>query len=354
LRISKIKKTPFIIPIFITHQGCPHRCIFCNQESITGNSESFDISATVEYVRKTVVESLLRPRDLGRDVQVAFYGGSFTGLPIEQQDSLLGAVKSFINCGQVHSIRLSTRPDYIAQDSAEFLYDRGVRVVELGVQSLESEVLQISQRGHNVSQVEEAFSILKQSELLIGGQLMVGLPGETVAGAVRGAALLASFKPDFVRIYPALVVRGSGLENLYRRGKYKPLSLNKAISLTARLKSVFDSQTIGVIRMGLQPTSDLDANIVAGPHHPAFGELVKSRLMYKKIRDALHGLRGEGERKLLIAAADQSIFRGQKNCSANKLRKQGLLDHVSIVFDEQQPRGTFACTPMALPAGRSV
>ncbi len=247
----------------------------------------------------------------------------------------------------MHSIRLSTRPDYIDQKIAKFLYMHGVRIVELGVQSLESEVLKISQRGHTVSQVEKAFSILQQTELKIGGQLMVGLPGETVAGAVRGARLLASLRPDFVRVYPALVVRGSGLENLYCRGKYKPLSLNKAIALTARLKTVFDSQAIKVIRMGLQPSSDLDANIVAGPHHPAFGEMVKSRLLFKKVRAILQKSAGKLNRKLLIAGPDQSIFRGQKNCSLNRLHHLGLLDDVSVVFDEKQLRGTVAVTSAA-------
>ncbi len=331
---------PFIIPIFITHQGCPHRCIFCNQESITGTAEhSGENNKQIGDVQEEISAWLQRPGALKKEVQVAFYGGSFTGLPLQLQTDLLFAVRPFIECGKVASIRLSTRPDYINQETPGFLYEHGVRTVELGIQSLDPIVLEKSRRGHTIFHVEEAIERLREVPLLVGGQLMVGLPGETVAGVLRGARYLVALRPDFARIYPTLVIRGSGLEGRYLQGTYRPLSLNKAVVLTSRLKAIFDEAAIPIIRMGLQPTTDLEDNLLAGPHHPAFGELVKSRLIYKKTRKLLKKSEKDGKRKLLVSLYDESIFRGQKKCNLKRLSQLGLLEEVELLFDADQPRG---------------
>jgi histone acetyltransferase (RNA polymerase elongator complex component) len=273
-------------------------------------------------------------------VQVAFYGGSFTGLSTQLQTDLLLSVKPFLDSGRVKSIRLSTRPDYINAQTPDFLYAHGVRTVELGIQSLDPVVLLQSLRGHTVSQVENAIKQLRRAPLLVGGQLMLGLPGETVFGLLKGAGELAALCPDFVRIYPTLVVRGSGLEGRYRQGTYRPISLNKAIVLASRLKTVFEAAGIPIIRMGLQPSTDLQANLVAGPHHPAFGELVKSRLFFKMTRKFLRETAGKAGKRLTVSRSDESIFRGQKNCNMKRLSRLGLLEGVALTFEAAQPRGT--------------
>jgi histone acetyltransferase (RNA polymerase elongator complex component) len=336
----KEKFSPFVIPIFISHQGCPHRCIFCNQVSITGKGQEAGGKVSAFQVQRIITEQLGWPRkNRRREVQVAFYGGSFTGLDKSLQEELLGAVKPFIQKGQVHSIRVSTRPDYIDSETPAFLSENSVKTVELGVQSMDPDVLRTSQRGHSVEQVEDAIGYLRQAhDILIGAQLMVGLPGETAKKLITGVQDLVRLRPDFVRIYPALVVGGSGLAQLYKQGEYKPLSLNKAVVLTAKMKSVFDECAIPVIRMGLQPSDSLADTILGGPFHPAFGELVKSRLLYKKIRTLLHRTKSSEHRKIICAASDQSIVRGQKNTNIKKLSARGLLDNVAFVFDSKVAR----------------
>lgn len=336
---------PFVIPFFIVHQGCPHRCVFCNQQGITGTAEQNCRAITVVEVREQIEAWLSRPRrHPERQVQVAFYGGTFTGLSRQRQEELLGAVRPFIDKGLVHSIRISTRPDGVDDETGGFLNDHGVRTVELGVQSLDEKVLQRSGRDYSPVRVEQAFAMLKKAGLRVGGQLMIGLPGETTVQALAGARRLAALRPDCVRIYPTLVVRGSELAELYQAGNYCPLSLNKAVALTARLKEIFAAHNIPVIRMGLQPGTSLEESLLAGPYHPAFGELVLSRLLFKKTRQVLAGVVSEygplQTRKLCIAAADQSLFRGQRNASFNRLQALGLLQGVETVFSPHQARHT--------------
>ena len=331
--------TPFIIPFFIAHQGCPHQCVFCNQHVITGSSRWL----TAELVKEEISRCLGWPRDGRRQVQVAFYGGSFTGLERGRQEELLGAVGPFLERGEVDLIRLSTRPDYIDQAKALFLKEQGVGLVELGIQSFDAGVLAQCRRGHTAQQVSEAFAHLRQAKIGVGGQLMVGLPGETTAGVLAGARRLVALKPDLVRIYPTLVLKASPLADLLAAGSYRPLSMNRAMALCARLKEIFAAAGIPVVRLGLQPSASLEHDLVAGPYHPAFGELVLSRLYFKRMRKRLAILqkeRGCAKIRLILSAADRSLFAGQKRCSAGRLTALGLLDGVEPVFLPGQPRLT--------------
>lgn len=326
-------RPPLVIPIFIPHQGCPHRCLFCNQQPITGVAEQAPTDDTTKAIAATIRLWLGRSPRQGRRVQVAFYGGSFTGLPQGQQHQLLSAVQPFIRQGQVDGIRLSTRPDYVDYDTPSMLLSLGVETVELGVQSMEESVLKQSQRGHNVWQIANAIAILKGAGLSTGAQLMLGLPGETTASAIAGAHRLAALGPDFARLYPVLVIRGSGLEVWHRQGRYRPLSLWRAVVLAGRLTRILDQQGIKVIRTGLQPSAELEANLVAGPYHPAFGELVKSRLLFNETRRQLTPYRGQACR-LTLASQDRSLFSGQRRCGERRLAQLHLLDQTTVVFND--------------------
>ena len=334
--------SPFIIPIFIAHQGCPHQCVFCNQHVITRDSgQSSHVGAT--EVRKEIDTCLAWPRDRKRQVQVAFYGGSFTGLNHSLQEELLEAVQPYIGAGLVHSIRLSTRPDYIDRNTAGFLKKYNVSLVELGVQSMDYKVLALANRGHSGDHVEKAFHLLKGAGLVVGGQLMVGLPGETTAGVLDGAEQLAALRPDMVRIYPTLVIHGSPLAKMFATGEYRPMSLNKAVVLCSRLKAYFDDKKIAVIRMGLQPSASLEKDVIAGPYHPAFGELVMSRLFFCRIRKMLREsqkIRNGSSITVTLAESDRSQFQGMKKCNLKRLASLRLLDGVQIVYSAKQMRGT--------------
>ena len=330
-----------VIPVFISHQGCPHRCVFCDQNSITGHATPEDPPVTDKAAQETIEQWLRRPRREKRnEVQVAFFGGSFTGIPLQKQKELLGSVGPYIADGQVDSIRISTRPDYIDDTIIALLQEYSVSTVELGIQSLDQSVLDANVRGHSVQQSVEAIRLLKQKGLTVGVQLMCGLPGDSTSKLMTTTKYVAGLAPDFVRIYPALVVKGSGLERIYRDGKYMPLSLSKAVALCSRMKTIFDDYNIKVVRMGLQPSEEFAEKVVAGPYHPAFGELVISRSLFKKARKILQEKIHLKEKRLSIAAADESAFRGQNNVNMKRLATLGLLKNFELVFDEHQDRSS--------------
>lgn len=330
---------PLVIPIFIPHEGCPHACVFCNQHRISGRTGQPPVSPG--EVAKIISQWLARGAERRTDsVQVAFYGGSFTGLPGKRQEELLAAVAPFRQQGLVQVIRLSTRPDYIDARVIARLRCYGVAIVELGVQSLDPVVLAASNRGHSAGQAIRAIGLLQDAGLQVGVQLMVGLPGESLLALRRTVRQVAAIRPDFVRIYPVLVLEGSGLATLYAQGRYQPLTLEQAVAQTAWMKSFFAEHGIRVVRMGLQPGPELEEALLAGPYHPAFGELVLARLMLRRTRRTLLGVPRGTKVKLSIAARDRSIFQGMHSENIKRLRQMGLLERFELVTDPSQPRAT--------------
>ena len=331
---------PFVIPFFIAHQGCPHFCSFCDQHAIIGRLTA-GAGISREEVMAGIREGLDRPRRSDRrGIQVAFYGGSFTGLPLGKQQELLSAVQPFLASGEVDGIRLSTRPDYINGEIVSFLRSFGVTIVELGVQSMNDQVLTASDRGHTAADSERAIRHLQDGGLTVGVQLMIGLPGEGSGSALRGAERLAGLKPDLARIYPVVVLKGSKLEDDLRAGRYRPLCLPKAVALSGRVKETFDDAGVRVVRIGLQETEGLQESIVAGPFHPAFGEMVLSRNFYLRVRALLKDAKDSRVRKISISAFDQSVFRGTGNFNIKRLESKGMLRDVEVDFDQDQARNT--------------
>lgn len=336
---------PFVIPIFIAHQGCPHQCLFCNQRSITGAPEGM---VTAREVEETIRTQLAWPRrHLAASVQVAFYGGSFTGLAVEHQRELLGAAQPFLASGRIQELRLSTRPDYVTPEIAHFLREQGVGIVELGAQSLDDRVLAASGRGHTAAQVRAAIVCLKEAGIQVGLQLMLGLPGDSTATTLASGRQAAGLGPDLVRLYPCLVISGSPLAEIYRQGGYQPLTLSRAVALAGRLWRIFKAHRIPVVRMGLQPSLSLEKTVLAGPYHPAFGELVLSRLFFNQVRAALSARQPQQPYRLCLARADESIYRGRGNTNVKRLAALGLLAGVETVFSASQPRQSVVLTQVA-------
>ncbi len=273
-------------------------------------------------------------------VQVAFYGGSFTCLEMRRQRELLDGVAPFIKSGVVQEIRLSTRPDSITGKGVAFLRRRHVRIVELGAQSLDNLVLGKSLRGHSAEDTIRASELLKNEGMELGLQLMVGLPGQNFTSLRRTIAQVVRLCPDFVRIYPVLVVAGSGLAHLYRRGEYCPLSLAKAVLQVAWMKKKLMAGGIRVVRMGLQPGPELEQSLLAGPYHPAFGELVHSRLMLQQTRQLLAGVGKNAKAILSVAERDLSVFQGIRRANIERLTSLGLSDRFILKTDPDQCRGT--------------
>ncbi len=324
-----------VIPIFIPHRGCPHDCLFCNQQKISG----YDREDARPPVAQTIDVWLDRKKDR-HQVQVAFFGGSFTCLPHSEQVAMLSAVQPYIAAGKVDTLRLSTRPDCLDPGVCALLKEYNVGVVELGAQSLSDAVLQNSLRGHTAEETRHAVRLLKAAGIQVGLQLMPGLPGETSASFLRGIDEVIALQPSFVRLYPVLVVKESGLEKLYHAGRYRPLSLKKAIALTARCYQKLTEAGIRVVRMGLQPSALLEQNVVAGPYHPAFGELVQSRLWLKKIRAGLAALGPEQKLLIHISEKDMSAVTGMKKQNTKRLEALGFSGRFIILPNKTMARGS--------------
>ncbi len=326
---------PLVIPYFIAHQGCPHQCLFCNQQEITGEIFSPD---NIQRDIDRLIRQWLGYKKEDTSVQFAFYGGSFTCLPEEQQKTMLSAVTPWLERGDISMVRLSTRPDCVDQQTVELLQDHGVSVVELGIQSLDNKVLSLSKRGHSNGDCQQAVHWLKKARLEVGIQLMPGLPGETRSSFRQTVQQAIDLQPSFVRIYPALVLRNSGLAELYHSKAYQPLSLSMAVVLTGWARRRFLEYGIRVVRMGLQPSVSLERSILAGPYHPSFGEMVISRDWLKRTRKILAAHPGKNVR-LSIATRDLSCFNGLHRINRQRLRSLGLEQRLEVQVDKKLQRG---------------
>lgn len=333
-----------IIPVFVPHMGCPHTCIFCNQRKIAGSfSEPSpeSIRETVHSYRRTF------PNVNDAYIELAFYGGSFTGIKAELQEKLLLTAYELKKETLINGIRLSTRPDYIDENIINRLERFGVTTVELGVQSLDEEVLALSQRGHSAKQVEEAVRLLKKSEIKIGIQLMPGLPQDSVEKLLLTTKKVIDLEPDFVRIYPTVVVKETELACQFLKGLYKPWTLEKTIDTVAIMAILFARANIPIIRMGLQSTENLvlGRDLLAGPYHPAFGELVKSRIFRKQIEYLLSGnklVKNDDVLVLYCHPSKISQVKGQNQTNIRYLQeKYGIV--IKVVAKEDLEPESLAC-----------
>lgn len=328
-----------IIPIFIPFFGCPYQCVFCNQVEITDFRETYVTAEEVDYKIQTC---LGHPAIQGKpfSFEVAFYGGTFTGLSFETQRQLLEPVQKYLTRGQITGVRLSTKPDFIDKPRLTFLKTYQVETVELGVQSLVPEVLKKSGRGHSVEDVENAVALLRDKGFRVGLQMMVGLPGdspETIRTTVRK---ILQLQPDFVRVYPTVVMKETPLEVLYRRGKFQPFSLDQAIEICKEIWWSFHNQNIPIIRMGLQHSGEMENKVVAGPYHPAFCHLVESAILYDRMC-ALYQERNPLAQYVTfkVSPADISNLRGQRNENIRRFKENFFVKEVRVKVCENLPRG---------------
>jgi histone acetyltransferase (RNA polymerase elongator complex component) len=280
-------------------------------------------------------------------VQISFYGGNFLGLAESDLYRCLNAAAQFVETGVVDSLRFSTRPDTIKAHAIQILQPFPVKTIEIGVQSMNDGVLRRSQRGHTARDTESACSLLRAFEYDIGMQMMVGLPGDDDATAMKTAERMALLSPDFVRIYPTLVLNNSRLAGWYRQGRYAPLSLDSAVTLVKKLYLFFQKKHIPVIRMGLQASEDLCDNdtILAGPYHPAFGHLVHSEIFFDKARAELASAKPPIH-QAAIAVHSHSIskLRGLKNSNIHRLKTGFQIKKIELVPDDSLSRDALRVT----------
>lgn len=275
----------YIIPIFVPHLGCPNDCTFCNQKSISGQTKE----VTKKDVKETIEEYLKSFKEKNSYKEVAFFGGSFTGIEKEKQKELLEAAYEYVKNKKINSIRVSTRPDYIDKERLKLLKKYGVKTIELGVQSTNDYILKKCRRGHTYEDVKKASKLIRRYGFELGHQVMIGLPESTKLDELKTSKDLAKLKPKIVRLYPVLVIKNTQLEKEYKEGEYEPLTVAQAVERCKELYCFFTRKKITVIRMGLQST-DLICNpenekseVVAGPYHESFGQLVEDSIWYDSI-----------------------------------------------------------------------
>ena len=282
-----MNKRHYIIPIFISHIGCPHQCVFCNQDKIAKKVEN---EVKAKDVRNTVNEYLESINHNNSTVEVSFFGGTFTAIDVNKQKEILAVAKEYKDKGLIDKIRMSTRPDALNGYILSYLTDYSVDIIELGVQSLDDEVLRLSGRGHTVEDVEKASKLIKEYGFTLGHQIMPGLPGDNFDKDIETAKKSIEMKPDICRIYPSLVIKDTHMEKMYKRGEYKPYSLEQAVNISKEIYKLYTEANTNIIRIGLQPTENITwgGDLVDGPFHPAFRELVEGSLICDNIKNSVN------------------------------------------------------------------
>jgi histone acetyltransferase (RNA polymerase elongator complex component) len=266
-----------IYPVFLPHAGCPFRCIYCNQRAVVAGDQPG--TGLMDLVKAHLTAYAEQIAGTGRTGEVAFFGGTFTALKPTVMESILAAASVHVERGIFTGIRFSTRPDCLGGEIIDLLSKFRVRTVELGVQSLSDHVLQESLRGYRAASVHDAANRIRNAGWSLGIQLMAGLPGDTPATFMESMHQAVEIGPEFLRIYPTLVLEGTALAESYRKMRYTPLSLDEAVTWVAAAYSVALGARIPIIRMGLHSDRSLEKPgvVLAGPYHPAFGHMVKSR-----------------------------------------------------------------------------
>lgn len=333
-------KKQYIIPIFVPHLGCQNDCVFCNQKSISGQTKQ----VTKEDVKKTIEEHLKYIKE-NSIVEVAFFGGSFTGIEEEKQIELLSAAYEYVKEKKVQSIRISTRPDYINKEILKRLKKYKVKTIELGVQSANDYILKKAGRGHNFEDVKRASKLIRFYGFNLGHQMMVGLPESTALDEINTAKQLIKLKPKIVRIYPVLVIKGTKLEQDFNEGKYKALTVVQAVEICKELVKMFSKKKIDIIRIGLQPTDTIsepnseNSEVVAGPFHPAFRQLVESGMWYDVIVDKIKKLNAKvKEVEVIVNPQDVNNVVGQRRENISNLKEVYDVDLI-VKADDKVKQG---------------
>ncbi len=334
-------KKQYIIPIFVPHLGCPNDCIFCNQKSISGQKEQM----TKEKAKEIIENYLESIKAEDAQIEIAFFGGSFTAIEKEKQEELLQVAYEYIKQGKVESIRVSTRPDCIDKETLKRLKKYKVKTIELGVQSANDYILKRANRGHTFEDVKKASKMIRWNGFKLGHQMMVGLPESTRIDEINTAKALIKLKPKMVRIYPVLVVKNTKLEKEYEKGVYQPLSVVQAVEICKEIVRLFADKKIDIIRIGLQNTDEIsepgskDSEVVAGPYHPAFRQLVESGMWYDAIVGKIKKLNMKvKEVEVTVSPIDANNVIGHKKENVQKLKDTYDVDLI-LKQDENMKQG---------------
>jgi histone acetyltransferase (RNA polymerase elongator complex component) len=323
-----------ILPVFLEHQGCAFRCGFCNQQSLVGVSD--DPFAQIDNLLYAD-----NPPGLARQ-ELAFYGGDFLSVEMDLRTALLEHVRNHRHAHTIAGLRASVRPDSLNEESAKWLRDEGFVTVELGAQCLDDDVLAEVNRGHDAEAVGSAVAAARSADLRVGLQIMLGLPGQTIEKTRESHQKTEALRPDFLRLFPTLVVAGTQLEKRWEKGEYEPLTLEEAVRQATWSLAFFTSKNLKVIQIGLHPSEPLVRGLAmrAGPFHPRFGELVRGRLARVAVHLAVGRLGAEKAELVRVAVTDRSQVTGQGRKGLNALRTRLELPDLRLENDPELAEGT--------------
>ncbi|MBQ9744450.1 MAG: radical SAM protein [Clostridia bacterium] len=318
------------IPVFIPHLGCPNQCIFCNQRYISG-AEKFE-----ENNVKNIIESVLSTVRENTECEIAFFGGSFTGIDRALMVKLLDIAQGYVNDGRVTGIRMSTRPDYINKDIISILKKYSVSIVELGIQSMNNDVLDYLKRGHTSEDTVRAAELLNKANIPFVGQMMIGLPTASSEDEIYCAEQICKLGAVASRIYPTVVFNNTALKDVTLKGEYTPLSVEEAVNRSSDVLDVFLKHGVECIRIGLCESDNLhsDDTYFAGPNHPSIGEMVKSALYLKRIEACLDGKKGENILLICPKGATSQVI-GNKRKNTDYLRQKYGFKKIHVIEDER-------------------
>ncbi len=330
---------PLIVPVFIPNQGCPYRCVFCDQEKITSQParpmDGQRVRELLDQARQSPLFSARKHRE------IAFYGGTFASLPEKTVRELLEVTAPYLQEGIFHSVRVSTRPDSLDEKRAALLKDLGVSTVELGAQSMDDDVLNTTRRGHTALDTERAVALLRKNGFRVGIQLMPGLPGDSADRFSATVQKVIRVKPDMVRLYPTVVLRGTELAQWFESGAYQALALEEAVRICSEGCLRLEEEGIPVIRIGLMSSASLreKGQVLAGPWHESFGHLVRSEIYQRRIEAFLPG-RGEAKRiSIRIPSKEIALLRGHRNEGVRRIEQTTKARVDGILADDSVPSG---------------
>ncbi|MGN1410033.1 MAG: elongator complex protein 3, partial [Eubacteriales bacterium] len=333
--IIQMKKTHVNIPVFIPHLGCPNMCVFCNQRAISGVC-----SFIPENAEKTIETALSSLGEMADKTEIAFFGGSFTGIDRELMVTLLDLAEKYVREGRVSGIRMSTRPDYIDDEIINILKNYTVRAVELGIQSTSDAVLRKSKRGHTAECSFRAMTMLKEAGFDTVGQMMIGLPGSSAEDEIKTARDICSLGAAGARIYPTIVFRDTELSDMTERGEYTPLTVDEAVVRSASALEIFAENNVECIRIGLCDSENLhsEETYYAGPNHPALGELIIGEVYYRKIREALDKYSPVNGVRISVPKGEISAAVGHKRTNKIRIENEYNVKNIKFIEKDSLPR----------------
>lgn len=326
----------FNIPVFIPEEACPFQCIYCNQRKITGHLSM----PSVDEVKNIIESHLSTIPQQNSHVQLAFFGGTFTGMSYDTQESFLKIVEPYIKKGKISSIRISTRPDYIDENILLLLKKYNVTNIELGAQSLDDKVLLACGRGHSYNDVAKASKLINNYGFTLGLQMMLGLPKDNLQKAINTAQKIIKLGAKETRIYPTLVIADTLLAEKFQEGNYTPLTTEEAIIQSAEIYKIFYKNSIKVLRIGLYPSEEFISNqVIAGPNNLHFKEKVMTYIWWSRLEKLMHC--NDNSKCIEIAVAPKQLnfaigFQGE-----NRKQLLSIFHKVKFKTDKQIPEDSY-------------